>query len=190
MTHGSRGRDGARRRLFDDYHVEATAFLHEIVGAANCLREARAFDGSPALSHGRQWQLLHAIERCGGAPTFSDLARALGVSRQAARGFALAAEKAGVIELFPAPEDRRAFQVALTPAGRRMLEAQRMPDFAWLFTLLNGLEPAAMRSASHVLRVVRPTARALREGPAPRGGPAARPTLGAAPLAGSAARRR
>jgi hypothetical protein len=81
MTHGSRGRDGARRRLFDDYHVEATAFLHEIVGAANCLREARAFDGSPALSHGRQWQLLHAIERCGSAPTFSDLARALGVSR-------------------------------------------------------------------------------------------------------------
>jgi hypothetical protein len=36
-----------------------------------------------------------------------------------------------------------------------MLEAQRMPDFAWLFTLLNGLEPAAMRSASHVLRVIR-----------------------------------
>jgi hypothetical protein len=30
-----------------------------------------------------------------------------------------------------------------------------MPDFAWVFTLLRGLEPAAMRSTSHVLRVIR-----------------------------------
>ena len=30
-----------------------------------------------------------------------------------------------------------------------------MPHFVWLFTLLNGLEPAAMRSTHHVLRVIR-----------------------------------
>ena len=30
-----------------------------------------------------------------------------------------------------------------------------MPQFAWVFTLLNGLEPAAMRSTEHVLRVIR-----------------------------------
>ena len=30
-----------------------------------------------------------------------------------------------------------------------------MPQLAWLFTLLNGLEPAAMRSTHHVLRVIR-----------------------------------
>ncbi len=35
------------------------------------------------------------------------------------------------------------------------LEAQRMPDTEWLFTLLNGLQPAAMRSTEHVLRVIR-----------------------------------
>ncbi len=30
-----------------------------------------------------------------------------------------------------------------------------MPEPVWLFTLLNGLEPAAMRSTHHVLRVIR-----------------------------------
>jgi hypothetical protein len=30
-----------------------------------------------------------------------------------------------------------------------------MPEFAWLFTLLGGLEPPAMRSTSRVLRVIR-----------------------------------
>jgi hypothetical protein len=113
----------SRRPLFNQFHIEATAFLHEIVRVADCLRAARAFDGEPAMHFGARWQLLRAIERCGGAPTFADLARAL--------------------------------QVALTPAGRRRLDAQRVPQFAWLFTLLNGLEPEAMRSTHHVLNVIR-----------------------------------
>jgi hypothetical protein len=37
------------RPLFRDFHVEATAFLHEILMAADSLKEARALDGSPAL---------------------------------------------------------------------------------------------------------------------------------------------
>ena len=77
------------------------------------------------------------------------------MSRQAARGHALKAASTGVVELFQSPDDRRAWQVALTPAGRRALDSQRMPPFSWLFTLLNGLEPSAMRSTHHVLRVIR-----------------------------------
>jgi DNA-binding MarR family transcriptional regulator len=144
-----------RRTLLRPYHIEATAFLHEIVKTADRLKEARAFSGTPALHYGSRWQLLRAIERCGGAPTFADLGRLLGVSRQAARDAAIKASKAGMVELFPTPDDRRTVQVALTPAGRRELEAQRLPDFGWLFTLLNGLEPAAMRSTCHVLAVIR-----------------------------------
>jgi len=144
-----------RRRLFAAYHVEATAFLHEILNVADRLREARAFDGELALHFDRQAEVLRTIERCGGAPTFSDLGRLLRVSRQAARELALAAERRGVVELFTAPDDRRALQVALSPRGRRVLEAQRMPEFAWVFTLLGGLELPAMRSTSRVLRVIR-----------------------------------
>jgi len=144
-----------RGPLFNEFHVEATAFLLEIVRAADCLREARAFDGEPALHLGARWQLLRAIERCGGAPTFADLARVMKMSRQAAREQALKTAEAGLVELFVAPDDRRLLQVALTPAGRRELERQRMPDFGWVFTLLKGLEPSTMRETNHVLRVLR-----------------------------------
>jgi DNA-binding MarR family transcriptional regulator len=122
---------------------------------ADSLKEARAFNGERAMHFEVRWRLLRAIDRCGGAPTFTDLGRLLGMSRQAARGHALVAERAGVIELFQAPEDRRAWQVALTPSGRRALEQHRVPQFAWVATLLNGLEPAKMRSTQHVLRVIR-----------------------------------
>jgi DNA-binding MarR family transcriptional regulator len=135
-------------------HVAATAFLHAIVDAADRLREARAFDGSRALPLDRRSELLRAIERCGGAPSFADLARLLRISRPSARERALAAVAAGVVELFACPDDRRLIQVALTPTGRRVLEAQRLPPLDWLFTLLNGLTPAAMQSADHVLRVL------------------------------------
>ena len=136
-------------------HVEATAFIHEIVMTADALRTARAFDGEPALHFDTRSRLLRAIERCGGAPTFTDLGRLLGMSRQAARTHALAAVEAGVVELFQAPDDRRAWQVALTPRGRRELEQQRKPQIAWIFTLLNGLEPPPMRTTRHVLHVIR-----------------------------------
>jgi DNA-binding MarR family transcriptional regulator len=147
--------DRRTRRLVLDEHVEATAFLHEIVMTADSLIDARAFDGESAMHFETSSRLLRAIERCGGAPTFTDLGRLLGMSRQATRGHALEAARAGVVELFQAPEDRRAWQVALTPAGRRELERQRKPQLAWIFTLLNGLEPAPMRTTLHVLRVIR-----------------------------------
>jgi DNA-binding MarR family transcriptional regulator len=132
----------------------ATAFLHAIIDAADRLREARAFDGSRALALDARSDLLRAIERCGGAPSFADLGRLLHVSPPSARERSLAAVEAGVVELLPCPDDRRLVQVALTPAGRRKLEAVRLPPLDWLFTLLNGLTPAAMESADHVLRVL------------------------------------
>jgi DNA-binding MarR family transcriptional regulator len=144
----------AKRRFARAEHVAATEFLYAIIEAADRLREARAFNGAPALPLDARSDLLSAIERCGGAPSFADLARLLGVSRPSARARALAAVATGVVELFPCPDDRRLIQVALTPAGRRVLEAQRLPALDWLFTLLNGLTPAAMKSADHVLRVL------------------------------------
>lgn len=40
------GSDRKRGKLFRDFHVEATAFLHEILMVADSLEEARAFDGT------------------------------------------------------------------------------------------------------------------------------------------------
>jgi DNA-binding MarR family transcriptional regulator len=134
--------------------VEATAFLYAIIDAGDRLGEARAFDGSLALPLDARSNLLRAIERCGGAPSFADLARLLQVSPPAARNRALRAAAAGVVELLPCPQDRRLIQVALTPAGLRLLKYQRMPPVDWVFTLLKGLAPATMASCEHVMRVL------------------------------------
>ena len=136
-------------------HWDAAAFLYGILETADRLKTARDFSGEPALRFDRRWTLLRAVERCGGCPTFSDVARLLRVTRQSARVLILAAEKAGVVELFPDSHDRRALQVALTSAGRGLLEAHRLPAVTWLFTLLNGLEPERMRATVHVLAVIR-----------------------------------
>ena len=154
LTATGRATVAAQRRLGRGEHVAATAFLQAIIDAADRLREAHAFDGSLALALDARSDLLRAIERCGGAPSFADLGRLLRVSPPAARGRALAAAEAGVVELLPCPDDQRLIQVALTPAGRRALEARRVPPLDWVFTLLNGLTPAAMQSADHVLRVL------------------------------------
>jgi DNA-binding MarR family transcriptional regulator len=134
--------------------VEATAFLYAIVETAERLKTARAFDGSPALRFDSPWALLRVIERRGGCPSFSDVARLLRVTRQSARALVFAAEKAGAVEVFPDPDDRRAFQVALTASGRRTLDAHRMPALTRTFTLPNGLERTATRSTTHVLHVL------------------------------------
>jgi DNA-binding MarR family transcriptional regulator len=144
-----------RRPLFADYHGAATAFLYEILRVADALRAAQSGDGASALSGGRQCEVLRAIDRCGGAPTFADLSRLLSVSPPAARSFALSAAAAGFVEIIAAPDDRRSWQVVLTPPGRAAVEAMRMPDFAWVFTLLRGLDPAVRRDTERVLRVIR-----------------------------------
>lgn len=144
-----------RGHLFAQYRVEASAFLYEILRVADALRAARAADGTLVFEAGRRAQVLAAIARCGGAPTFADLARLLKISATAARTFALDAAAAGLVELFPSPDDKRAWQVALTPAGRAVVEARRMPEFGWVFTLLGGLEPGPMRDCEHVLRTIR-----------------------------------
>jgi DNA-binding MarR family transcriptional regulator len=143
------------RPLFDRYHTEASAFLFEILRVADALRAAQTAAGSLAFERGRRAQVLAAIERCGGAPSFADLARLLRVSATAARTFALEAATDGLVELFPSPDDKRSWQVALTPSGRAAVEARRMPEFAWAFTLLGGLEPSALRDTERVLRTIR-----------------------------------
>jgi DNA-binding MarR family transcriptional regulator len=142
-----------QRRLRNE-HVDAAAFLHAVIETAERLRGARAFDGSPALAFDAGSVLLLAIERCGGAPSFADLGRMLGVTAPAARAHVLRAEGAGMVELLPSPDDRRVIQVVLTPAGRRWLEARRLPPLDWTFTLLGGLDPAVMRRTERILRAI------------------------------------
>ena len=76
-----------RRELF-----ESARFLYAIVETGDCLRAARDFSREPALPLDRRSELLAAIDKTGGCPSFSDVGRALRISKQSARELILAAE--------------------------------------------------------------------------------------------------
>ena len=134
---------------------EAARFLYAIVETGDCLRAAHSFAHEPALRLDRRSELLAAVDKSGGCPTFSDLGRALRVTRQAAREMVLAAEAAGDVELFTDPDDRRSIQVALTALGRLKLQRRRLPPSDWTFDLLGGVLSESMRTTAHVLGVIR-----------------------------------
>jgi DNA-binding MarR family transcriptional regulator len=113
------------------------------------------FSHEPALRLDRRSQLIAAIDKAGGCPGFSDVGRALRITRQAARELILAAERAGVVELFTDPFDRRSLQVGLTSSGRRELDRRRLPATDWTFSLLDGLPAESVHVTAETLGTIR-----------------------------------
>ncbi len=152
----SRAADRTRReRSRQAWRRETTEFVRSIASTGALIAGARDWDGTPIMPMDAQHALLSAVERTEGCPTFSDLARALGISRQGARECAVAAARAGTVELLPDPYDRRTVQVVLTPLGRRQLGSVREREQAWVAKVLNGLGVREMHVVDHVLRVIR-----------------------------------
>ena len=122
--HGATNHDRERRRrLSKALRAEEAAFIQAIAATATLLREARGVGGEPVYPTDARHDLLAALERIGGWPSISELARALRVSKQAAREQVIGAARAGLLELLPDPHDRRSIQVGLTAGGKRLLAA-------------------------------------------------------------------
>ena len=150
----SRDRD-RRRRLSKALRTEEAEFVQGITVTAALLQQARDANGEPVYPADARYQLLSALERVGGWPSISELARAQRVSKQAARKQVIAAASRGLLELLPDPRDRRSIQIGLTASGKQMLAAVRARQFNLVARLLTGLEAREMRLVAHVLRVIR-----------------------------------
>jgi len=157
-------RDRERRRwLSKELAAQQLEFIDGIAATAALLLQARDGAGDPIYPSDGRYGLLAALERIGGWPSISELARVLRVSKQAAREQVVAAARAGLLELLPDSHDRRAIQIGLTPGGKRMLAAVRGWQLNLVTTLLLGLQAREMRLAAHVLRVIRERLLASRE---------------------------
>jgi len=84
------------------------------------LRRNLAAQGWPPVSSGQS--LIFAYLDPGGT-TISELARRIGVSRQAVHQLTTTLATAGLVELRPCPADARAKLVVLTAQGRRSVPA-------------------------------------------------------------------
>ncbi len=100
-------------RALAQFRAELRRFLHFSEEAA------RAAGITPA-----QHQLLLAVRGFAGpdAPVVGDLAEALQLRHHSAVELVDRAERAGLVVRTPDPDDLRRQQVALTAAGRRLLE--------------------------------------------------------------------
>lgn len=138
-----------RRRAAEDDLID------EITSVARRVASARDAYGQPIFRTDGIWRVLTTVATSRYCLAIADLARALGVRKQAAHELAHAAARVGVIELVPNHQDKRLLQALLTPRGRSDLAAARSAHTLWLMTLLNGLGDHDMATATHVVRVIR-----------------------------------
>jgi DNA-binding MarR family transcriptional regulator len=129
--------------------------IDEITITARRIAGARDHYGEPVFRSDGVWRVIQAVATSHYCLTIADLARVLGVRKQAAHELAHAAERAEVIELASNPDDRRILQALLTKKGRAELTTAKAGQSIWLATLLNGLRDQDLATATHVVRTMR-----------------------------------
>jgi len=129
--------------------------IDEITSAAALVADARDWNGEPVYRTDGVWRVLDTVAHSRYCLAIADLARALGVRKQAAHRLAHEAVRARVIELVPNPQDKRLLQALVTPKGRAELAAASTAEDVWLATLLNGLGDHELKATLRVVRVLR-----------------------------------
>jgi DNA-binding MarR family transcriptional regulator len=145
----------SREHLTQRWREARTALIDEITCAAQRIGEARTPDGKLVFPADAEARLLRAVERSRYCLAIADVARVLGVSRQAAHRVAYRAAALSHLELLPNPDDARILQLFLTPLGRSYLGSVQTVESTWLTTLLNGLGEHEMATAAHVVQIIR-----------------------------------
>ncbi|MEV8637142.1 MarR family transcriptional regulator [Streptosporangium sp. NPDC051023] len=150
--------------------------LSHIIGPA--VEEASARHG---MRRG-EFDVLASLRRSGPPYTLtpSELSAALMMSRAGMTNRLDRLEKAGLVERNPAPDDRRSFQVTLTPKGREAADAALTEHAASLGRLLSGLTGEERRILDRTMRVLlrtvdRSAARGQTAGNNGQAGPRPRP---------------
>jgi hypothetical protein len=100
--------------------IAATVMVYEIAAAADAIAKARHWDHELVFRRDARWAMLRTIERTDGCPSMSDLARALRISRQAARRLAVKAAQARLVDLLPNPDDRRIIRQRLVRNAKQL----------------------------------------------------------------------
>ena len=109
-----------------------------------------------------RFDFMAQLDKAGGL-TLGEVSRRMMVSNGNVTGLAerLAAE--GLIERRPAPKDRRAQHVSLTPAGRRLFARMAAAHANWIAELFADLAPDDIASLMTLLAKAKASARRHRE---------------------------
>lgn len=102
-----------------------------------------------------QFDLMAEIARDDRPKTMSEVSALLMVSNGNVTGVVDRLSREGLVRRMPAPDDRRAFLLALTPAGAERFAQIAAAHENWLAELLDTLEPEEVQRLSRDLKRLR-----------------------------------
>ena len=107
-----------------------------------------------ALSSAR-WKVLGAIEESGRPLHVAQIARNMGLTRQAVQRIVNDLVEQGLLAFNENPDHQRARLVTLTPRGAQVLGEITEEQIQWSNELAEGISPKDLESAVHVLGTLR-----------------------------------
>jgi DNA-binding MarR family transcriptional regulator len=134
--------------LFTDVVLEVFRLNGDLLAAGNALCEGTGL--TPA-----RWQVLGAVALAGEPRTVAQIARAMGLTRQAVQRLVDELEREGVVRRVDHPEGRRARPVQLTARGEALYAQLMRRQRPWAARVSTGVAAAKLRTTLDVLRVLR-----------------------------------
>ena len=119
-----------------------------LIGAGNALCEGTGLTSA-------RWQVLGALSMAGQPRTVAQIARAMGLTRQAVQRLVDELEAERVVERVEHPESRRARLVQLTPRGESLYAEMVRRQRPWAARIGAGLPEKQLLAVLEVLRTVR-----------------------------------
>jgi DNA-binding MarR family transcriptional regulator len=107
--------------------------------------------GEEGLTAAR-WQVLGAVEVAGRPLTVPQIARRMGLTRQAVQASVNRLLSDGLVEAGENPEHRRSPLIRMTEAGSRKYAAIQKRQTAWINELAAGLKRSELATAARVLQ--------------------------------------
>lgn len=101
-----------------------------------------------------RWRVLGAVMRAGGQESVADLARRLGLTRQAVQRTVRALKRDGLVEYGTNPKHQRSPWIRLTTKGDRVLRSLGRAQIKWSNRHADRLDVAQLARAADLLRRV------------------------------------
>lgn len=101
-----------------------------------------------------RWQVLGALDEHDAPRTVSQIARAMGLTRQAVQRVADDLQRAGMIAFLPNPDHARAKLMTMTGKGQAVYDEALRRQQPWAAALADGLSTEDLAAANRVLSLV------------------------------------
>lgn len=146
---GAGGAGGAAHGASSSTEVEVA----ELIGSlSRRLRRAAHHELGPLGVTPAQLRALRTVDGCGAAIRMSELADRLHIARRSATSVVEELVDRGLLERQADPDDRRAVEVAVTAAGRRLLRRVQERRRSAARRLLTRLSPQELAELGDLLR--------------------------------------